>query len=166
MPRRIHAALTAAVAVLTVLTVAVLASSPSSLAPAAAAPSSGGRPAAYSKSAFGATNHQRVKHDRTKFRHQQCLHRFAKRQAARMAHQERMFHQDLGPVLRRCHLSYAGENVAEGYASGSAVVNRGWMRSSGHRANILDRRFQRMEVVARRGDDGRWYASQVFGRAA
>lgn len=157
MHRRILAALAAAV-------LTVLASGPLTPAPATAAPTGGDGAAAYGRQAFRATDHQRATHDRTALRHQRCLHRFAKRQAARMAEQERMFHQRLAPVLRRCHLSYVGENVAEGYPSGRTVVNRGWMRSPGHRANILDRRFKRMEVVARRGEDGRWYASQVFGR--
>lgn len=152
-----------AAALVTLLALVVLGGTP---APAVAAPAGGDGAAAYGRQAFRATNHQRATHDRLAFRHQRCLHRFARRQAVRMARQERMFHQRLAPVLRRCHLSYVGENVAEGYPSGSAVVNRGWMRSPGHRANILDRRFKRMEVVARRGDDGRWYASQVFGRPA
>ena len=42
----------------------------------------------------------------------------------------------------------------------------GWMKSEDHRANILERRYRRMAIVARKGDDGRWYVSQVFGRAA
>ena len=132
--------------------------------PAAPAEAAATSAATYGAQAFRATNHQRATHDRTRFRHSACLHRFAKRQAVRMARQGRMFHQDLGPVLRRCHLNFVGENVAEGYPSGAAVVNQGWMRSEGHRANILEPRFRLMEVVARRGDDGRWYASQVFGR--
>lgn len=35
----------------------------------------------------------------------------------------------------------AGENIAKGYGSPSAVV-KGWMRSSGHRGNILNRRYR------------------------
>jgi len=59
-----------------------------------------------------------------------------------------------------------GENVAAGFPSGRSVVIDGWMKSEDHRANILERRYRRMAIVARKGDDGRWYVSQVFGRAA
>ena len=82
-----------------------------------------------------------------------------------MAVQERMFHQDLGPVLRRCGLSYVGENVAYGYSSGRSVV-AAWMHSEGHRRNILDRQFRLLGIGARQSDDGTWYAAQVFGRKA
>ena len=147
-----RSALVAAIIALTTLTLAT--------PPAQAATSAG----SYSAAAFGATNHQRDKHDRVQLRRGDCLRGFARRQARRMARQERIFHQDLRPVLRRCHMRLVGENVAMGFPTGTAVVNRGWMKSPGHRANILDRRYRRMAIVARRGDDGSWYVSQLFGR--
>jgi uncharacterized protein YkwD len=122
--------------------------------------------ATYQRQAFSATNQQRELHDRVQLRRQDCVQRFAVRQATRMARQERMFHQDLGPVLRRCGLSVAGENVAYGYLSGKVVVNLGWMRSEGHRANILHRGFRLMGIGARQSDNGQWYVAQVFGRRA
>jgi len=120
--------------------------------------------ATYQHQARVATNQQRADHHRVRLARQDCVQRYAVRQARRMAAQERMFHQDLGRVLRECHLSRAGENVAYGYPTGRSVVNQGWMHSAGHRANILDRRFRLLGVGARKGDDGRWYAAQVFGR--
>ena len=121
-------------------------------------------PAGYQRDIFRETNHQRVLHDRHELRHQACVQRFAVRQARRMAAQERMFHQDLGPVLRHCHLSRAGENVAYGFDLGVDVVTLGWMTSPPHRANILDPAFRLLGTGARQGDDGVWYAVQVFGR--
>ena len=118
----------------------------------------------YQRDIFSATNHQRVKHDLRKFRHQDCVQRYAVRQAKRMANQERMFHQDLTVVLRKCDLHKAGENVAYGFDLGIAVVNIGWMQSPPHRANILDPDFRLLGAGARRGDNGVWYAAQVFGR--
>ena len=118
----------------------------------------------YQRQAFGATNQQRDRHDRVALRHQDCVQRYAVRQARRMAGQERMFHQDLGRVLRDCGLRMAGENVAYGYPTGRSVVNQGWMHSEGHRANILNPAYRLLGTGARRGDDGRWYAAQVFGR--
>jgi uncharacterized protein YkwD len=119
----------------------------------------------YQAAAFTATNAQRVAHGRVPVAASRCLQRLAVRQAARMARQGRMFHQDLGPVLDRCGLSLAGENVAYGYRSGRSVVRDGWMRSSGHRANILQRRYRLMGIGARQVD-GTWYVAQVFGRRA
>jgi uncharacterized protein YkwD len=118
----------------------------------------------YQRQAFAATNQQRDRHDRADLRHQDCVHRYAVRQAARMARQDRMFHQDLGRVLRDCGLRMAGENVAYGYQTGRAVVNAGWMHSEGHRANILNPSYRLLGLGARRSDEGRWYAAQVFGR--
>jgi uncharacterized protein YkwD len=122
--------------------------------------------ATYQRQAFAATNHQRVRHDRAELRAQACVQRYAVKQARTMARQQRMFHQDLGPILRECHLSATGENVAYGFSSGRSVVNHGWMHSEGHRANILNPQFRLMGIGARRSDSGRWYVSQVFGRPA
>ena len=129
-----------------------------------AAPAQAITVADYQRGIFSATNHQRVLHHLTKFRHQTCVQRYAERQAARMARQERMFHQDLQVVLTKCHLHKAGENVAYGFDLGVAVVNIGWMHSAPHRANILDPDFRLLGAGARKGDNGVWYASQVFGR--
>ena len=81
-----------------------------------------------------------------------------------MANQDRMFHQDLGPVMNRCDLTSAGENVAYGYPTGRKVV-QAWMNSPGHRANILEPSFRMLGMAMRRCDDGTPYAAQVFGRA-
>jgi uncharacterized protein YkwD len=120
----------------------------------------------YQNQARAATNTVRVAAGLARVKKQDCVQRFAVRQAVRMARQERMFHQDLGPILEQCHLSTTGENVAYGYASGLAVVNLGWMLSPGHRANILNPRYRLMGLAARKADNGQWYAAQVFGRGA
>ena len=59
-----------------------------------------------------------------------------------MAKAEKIYHQDLGAIMDTCGLVTAGENVADGYPTGRSVVNQGWMRSDGHRANILSRELQ------------------------
>ena len=118
----------------------------------------------YASAAVQATNAFRVAHDVHRVKVGLCLRRFAARQASRMAVQRRIFHQDLRVVMRACHLRMAGENVAAGYPTGRAVVRQGWMRSPGHRANILEPRFRRVGIAARRGSDGRWYVAQLFGR--
>lgn len=117
----------------------------------------------YQNQAFGATNRVRHHHERAGLRAQDCLQRFAERQARRMARQDRMFHQELRPILRQCDLTTAGENVAYGYPNGRSVVNDGWMNSEGHRENILNPGFRLMGMGARQSRDGTWYAAQVFG---
>jgi uncharacterized protein YkwD len=120
--------------------------------------------AEYGAQAVKATNAAREANDRKAFKVDECLLGFAKRQARAMAAKAEMYHQDLGPIMETCHLVSAGENVAYGYPTGRSVVNQGWMKSEGHRANILNRGFKLVAVAARRDDDGTWYAAQVFGR--
>jgi uncharacterized protein YkwD len=122
--------------------------------------------AQYQHQAFTATNNARHHHNRAALHSQDCVQKFAVMQARKMANQDRMFHQELGPIMRECHLSAAGENVAFGYPSGRSAVKDGWMHSAGHRANILNRYFRLLGIGARRSADGTWYASQVFGRKA
>ncbi|SFC83528.1 Uncharacterized conserved protein YkwD, contains CAP (CSP/antigen 5/PR1) domain [Nocardioides terrae] len=119
---------------------------------------------AYGRAAERATNAVRRAHDLHRLRSDACLQRHAVAQARRMAAQRRMFHQDIGATLRACGLTSVGENVAVGYRTGRGVVRHGWMHSPPHRANILHRQYRLIAVAARKGADGRWYASQVFGR--
>lgn len=118
----------------------------------------------YANAAFSTTNNKRDAHELRDFRQGRCLQHFANRQARRMANQQRVFHQNLMKVLEECGLRRAAENVASGFDTGRSVVVDGWMKSPGHRANILDRRLRKMAVAARKGDNGVWYAAQVFGR--
>jgi uncharacterized protein YkwD len=117
----------------------------------------------YEDQARVVTNNKRADHDLRRFTKGPCVQRFAERQARRMASQERLYHQHLGVVMRRCNLATAGENVAYGYPTGRRVV-RAWMRSEGHRRNILDPGFRLLGMAAARDDDGTVYAAQVFGR--
>ena len=145
---------------LIVLVVALVASLVLSAAPASALSAS----ATYAQQAHRATNKARTAHALPRLTKQDCLRRYAARQAKAMAAAQQMYHQDLGPILGECKLAAAGENVAYGYGSGRAVVTDGWMNSVGHRANILNPLYQLMGIAARKGADGRWYVAQVFGR--
>ena len=57
----------------------------------------------------------------------------------------------------------SGENVAEGYSSATTVV-AGWMKSSGHRENIVSPNFTEMGAGVAVGSNGRRYYAQVFAR--
>ena len=123
-----------------------------------------GPAADYAAAAVKATNQARDAAGLRALKVDDCLHRFAVKQAKAMAAAGEIYHQDLGVIMGECHLVTAGENVAYGYPTGRSVVNQGWMRSDGHRANILSTAFRRVAVAARRDDSGTWYAAQVFGR--
>jgi uncharacterized protein YkwD len=149
--------LVALLATLTMLVVTGAASAPAQ----AQAKSAAGK---YAQQAFTATNANRDNNGVKELKPSDCIKRAAVRQAKAMAQQERIFHQDLGPLMRQCKLSTAGENVAYGYRTGKSVVNDGWMNSEGHRDNILNPSFRLMGIGARKGHDGHWYVAQVFGR--
>ncbi|MCW5890462.1 MAG: hypothetical protein KIT14_07910 [bacterium] len=55
-----------------------------------------------------------------------------------------------------------GENIASGYASADAVMS-GWMRSTGHRANVLRTYFRDLGVGCARDGRGRLWWVQAFG---
>ncbi len=63
-------------------------------------------------------------------------------------------------MIKSFGISYksAGENIAKGYATPEAVVN-GWMNSSGHRANILNKSFTHIGVGYVAGGN---YWTQMF----
>jgi uncharacterized protein YkwD len=139
---------------------AALALAVGTTAPPAQAQSPAGK---YAQQAVAATNANRTHNGLKALKANDCLKREAVRRAKAMAQQEQIFHADLGPMMRECKLSTAGENVAYGYRTGKSVVNDGWMTSEGHRDNILNPSFRLMGIGARKGHDGRWYVSQVFG---
>ena len=127
------------------------------------APAQAQSKAKYQSQARVVTNNNRDNQDLAQLRKGDCVQKFARRQARRMANQDRMFHQDLSDVLRTCGLKKVGENVASGYPTGREAV-RGWMNSPLHRANILEPGFRKLGMAVRRSADGTPYAVQVFGR--
>lgn len=138
---------------------------PTSTTPAQAAQQRTMTPERYDDQAVAATNRQRQRQDLRPLAANGCLERQADRQALKMARQRRIFHQDLSRVLRACGLRSAGENVAVGYPNGRAVVNRGWMRSAGHRQNLLNPGHRLVGIGAVKRN-GRWYVAQVLGAKA
>ncbi|MDN4172492.1 CAP domain-containing protein [Nocardioides sp. SOB77] len=120
-------------------------------------------PTEYASAAFSTTNKVRANHDRAKLKASTCLKKAAVRQAKLMAGKSDIFHQLLGPLLDGCLLTMVGENVAYGYPDGKTVVRKGWMKSPGHRANILRKGYTHMGIAARKSDEGVWYVAQVFG---
>jgi uncharacterized protein YkwD len=110
-------------------------------------------------------NRVRADHGRKPLRATVCLtSRVAQPWARHMASTEKMVHQDLSTVFKTCPgLTRVGENIAAGYPTAKAVM-RAWMRSPGHRHNILDRRFRKIGLGLARSADGTPYWVQDFGR--
>lgn len=93
-----------------------------------------------------------------------CVNSFAESWAKSMASKKKLVHQDLGPIMKKCNLSSVAENIAYGYGSGSSVV-AAWMKSPGHKKNILGSSYRQIGVGAVQDSRGVWWVSQVFGRA-
>ena len=123
-------------------------------------------------SVFLLTNRERVRASLTPLRRNADLARVAQLQAEQMAAAGKLAHEvpgsrypTLASRMRLIGYQYraVGENVAEGYTSGAALM-AGWMTSPAHRANILSARYTETGVGMARARSGRTYTAQVFAR--
>ena len=133
------------------------------VAESAAAPNHTKRERRYQRKVFHWTNVMRRRHDLRPLKRIPCLRRIAVRWAEHLAATGDFEHQNLSVVFRRCNgARAAGENIARGRVTPRQMV-RMWMRSSGHRANILNPNFTHLGVgAAVRG--GTWFGVQDFAR--
>ncbi|MEO5711249.1 MAG: CAP domain-containing protein, partial [Nocardioidaceae bacterium] len=106
------------------------------------------------------TNVQRRSHGLLPVRAGSCVDRYAESWVHHLAGTRSFHHQRLGPILGGCGARVAGENLAWGTASARTTVAR-WMRSPGHRKNLLDGSFTRLGVGAAYAG-GRRYTVQDF----
>jgi uncharacterized protein YkwD len=82
--------------------------------------------------------------------------------AVKLASEGALYHNSLTTVLSACGgTSTAGENIARGYSSVSAVT-AGWMSSAGHRANILNPSFKAISVGVAQAANGTYYWVENF----
>jgi uncharacterized protein YkwD len=96
------------------------------------------------------------------------LARLAADWSAHMAATDDFSHRDLGTaggLPGMAKFSALGENIAwvEGYPSMGSQLHVGWMRSEGHRANMLQRGFDSVGIAVVCAG-GRAWATQNFGR--
>jgi uncharacterized protein YkwD len=77
----------------------------------------------------------------------------------RLAAQQRLSHSHL-PDGNGYHWTRLGENVGYGYSI--EQVHNAFMGSTGHRANILDRRFNQIGIGVTRDGAGRYWVVQEF----
>jgi uncharacterized protein YkwD len=143
-------------------------------APAPVAPSRASTRASASiaDSIFVLTNRERQRADLTPLRRSAELNRAAQIQAEQMAAAQKLSRElpraRYPTLASRLKLvgyvaTASGENIAEGYTSGAALL-AGWMTSTTHRANILSARFTETGVGTARSKSGRTYHAQVFAR--
>jgi uncharacterized protein YkwD len=113
------------------------------------------------------TNGQRAKHGCSALRVDSHLRAAARRHSKDMHLRNYFEHDSLGggtPWARIKALGYAlpgAENIAKGYATPKAVVD-GWMKSPGHRANILNCGLKAVGIGVEYGAGGPWW-TQDFG---
>jgi uncharacterized protein YkwD len=121
---------------------------------------------------FALTNRERVRADLSPLRRSAQLTRAAQIQAEQMAAAGKLAHELPGtryPTMtsRLRAVGYtpkaAGENIAEGYTSGAALL-AGWMTSPAHKANILSAKYTETGVGTARSKSGRTYHAQLFAQ--
>jgi uncharacterized protein YkwD len=110
------------------------------------------------------TNHSRVTHDLRKVDLRAAMSELARRHSVRMARNGELFHT-VNPAsyyLRGIRWSVWGENV--GYTTGDVDgLQRLFMNSPSHRANILNRRFRHVAVGTVRRDGTLWVTVFFYG---
>jgi len=126
------------------------------------APASALTSATYESETIRWTNVKREAHDMHAVKPQTCADRYAEKQAAWMANHHKLKHQSMSTILDSCDFTRVAENIAYGFSTGRAVVTA-WMKSPGHRANLLNKKMRWIGVGAVQDENGVWWVSQVFG---
>jgi len=115
------------------------------------------------------TNQQRRAHKKRVVRASACVDRYAEGWGSHLARTNRFYHRNYRQILRGCHRSYASENIARYSATlrspdtVAKVMVRMWMRSPGHRKNLLNRKVRLIGVGVQKSRNGRsWVAVQNF----
>jgi uncharacterized protein YkwD len=108
-------------------------------------------------------NQARDHQSKRSVRVRECVDGFANRWARHLAVKEKFAHQKLGPIMKTCDLTAAGEIIAMGGVSPRRMV-RMWLNSPGHRKILLSRKYRLAGVGAYLGDNDAWYGVVDFGR--
>lgn len=104
-------------------------------------------------------NEEREANGKSAFIIDDDLNEFAQAHAETMARRNSLYHSSLGFSRK---FSTAGENIALGQRSEKEVV-KGWMKSPGHKANILNPRFTNIGFGIAYGPDQSIYWCTCFG---
>lgn len=110
------------------------------------------------------TNRKREKHGVDRVRRAGCAGEWSRDWARHLDRTDRFEHSSMGGLLQACDATYVSENIAMIYdgVKPSAII-RMWMRSPGHRANLLSDRPTHIGMAVR-WDESReaWVAVQTF----
>jgi uncharacterized protein YkwD len=101
-------------------------------------------------------NHARVIRGLPRLVRSDYLVGFARDEVSRMVRTTDLLHSSTKPC------SYWGENIGV-TAYGAWALFKGWMASADHRANILNGRFRRIGVGAKRSAGSIWGAVELCG---
>lgn len=93
----------------------------------------------------------------------ECEDRFAEQWAGFLKGSNSFYHQDLGPLMKTCRQTYAGEILALGSVTPWRMV-RMWLASPDHRRLMLTRGFNRAGISAVRDGNNVWVGCIDFGR--
>jgi uncharacterized protein YkwD len=115
----------------------------------------------YEDRLFALVNGERKRRGLPGLRRGACAAKHAERWSAELARTQRLRHQSVKSMLRACDARKAAENIAFGDVSAEEFV-RTWMRSRGHRRNILDPDLRYAAIAAKQGKNGKWYIVQDF----
>lgn len=85
-----------------------------------------------------------------------CLDRLSERWAAHLAETGDLVHRNQRKVLRRCDLTWAGENLVRGTLLTPAAAVKAWMASEPHRAVLLKPRAKWAGMGVKIDDQGRY----------
>lgn len=141
-----------------------------SAAPAGEPPaaSSEDAPRAMEREIFERVNAERAERGLDPVAWDDRLAELAREWSREMAQTGQLRHRDLGTVLQEGEVEgYAslGENVFSGTGSVPAGrIHEGWMRSEGHRGNVLEPGGDRVGIGVVCAEDGSTWATQQFGR--
>ena len=139
---------------------------------AAASAATGPAMSTFSNSLSSAKYERRLKHwmNVARNRHgvrglgvRSCVDGFAEDWTRWLVANKAFEHQDLGPMMRTCSLSSAGEILAMGAVSPHRMV-RMWMDSPGHRQIVLSRAYAFTGISATKAGNGSWTGAIEFGR--
>jgi uncharacterized protein YkwD len=115
------------------------------------------------------TNAERTKAGLKALKVEAKLLRAAREHSANMAKQGKLEHKldDKTPADRVKAAGYKflalAENIAEGPPTGAEAV-KGWMKSEGHRTNLLGADYVEIGIGMATDSQGRPYYTQVFGK--
>lgn len=116
-------------------------------------------PSGFARDLTGATNEERRDRDLSGLQPSACLMERAKKRAKRLVGGE-LTHAPLTGVLEACGGTRAAENLVRTLLSPEDVVEE-WLRSPGHRNNIIDPSFTKMSTACVR-TRGRYLCVQLF----